>query len=673
MKKAKFRKSASESKTHANTTNTTTFSYFACSSPAESSDWSYTPAYNTIKCKEYNWVGPYGAGEQISTSLTIGQAHNGIAISVDVAFIDSWDGEFFLVFADGDLVYSMRHVGAQSAFNDCQNSWTDAYSALTFGFNHSANTLNLVFTSNLDEDSTNEGWGICNLTITPNPGYVDVNGNSLGLGTGGTYKSITFECLDPQLDTDWWYDPYYNTASCASNNYLLYGSGGSIGTTLSINETHKGIIMSFYLALIDSWDGEYFILTADGIEVYKLQYTASSSTSSTAKNGWYDAYKVITVGFNHTGELLSLKFTSTLNEPLNNEAWGVCSVSITLSQSPVSSDGTVLSVNTKSDNKISNELIFSCSAPENDTAWSYSPAYQTVNCSGNTYVGGYGKNGEIRSVFSIPDQHNGIVLSFKLALIDSWDSESFVVYADDAIVYSLSAEYHAFTSDTCQNSWGDAYYNVTVGFNHTASELDLVFTSTLDQVSTDEAWGICDLNITIYTHYVDVNGNKVGSGTGGTIDGVKFSCDSPAVDTDWSYDPYYQVINCSGNYYLGGYGRGGSVSAVLSVPETHEGIVISFNLAVIDSWDSESFYVTVDGKTLYFSWFAYEKATTNSCQNGWNDGYQNVTLGLNHTGNYITIKFSSNLDQDESDEAWGICDLKITASSTPVDSEGNAL
>lgn len=639
----------------------------------KSSDWEYSPQYSSFKCKGYQLLGPYGASAMISTTLAIPGAHNGVIVGFRVAFIDSWDGEALAVTADGNVVYSLRHTsGSQSPFSSCGHEWNDYYTFVRFGFNHTAGQLNLQIFSGLDEGIANEAWGLCNLTINATSSYVDTHGNVLGTGQGGSLKPLTFNCYGPAIDTDWSYSPYYSITNCGGKNFVSFSAGGSMSATFAITEAHKSISMSFQLAFVDSWDGETFSVTADGELVYSLRHNYGESPSNTCENGWYDQYFVPTFSFNHSGDSLTITMSSNLDQYLGDEAWGVCNLIMTANTNYVDSDGEMMT--TESTGVELKSMSFSCSSPEEDEDWSYYPSYDTITCDENTYVGGFGKSGQISGTFAVSETHNGIIVSFKLAFIDSWDGESFYVYADDFLVYSRSHYYYQGSSDTCQDDWNDEYISIQFGFNHSTASLTLLFNSSLDQVSADEAWGICDLVITTSTYYVDVNGNYVGSGTGGTISGLKFSCETPELDTDWSYSPYYGTFECNDQNYVGPFSAGGSISSILTVSESHEGIVLNFKLAVIDSWDEESFYVIADGIPVYLGRYNHNNFAENSCLNSYyGDEYVNVTVGFNHTGDYLTLKFGSNLDQDSLDESWGICDLTITATTYPVDTKGEAL
>lgn len=264
---------------------------------------------------------------------------------------------------------------------------------------------------------------------------------------------------------------------------------------------------------------------------------------------------------------------------------------------------------------------------------------------------------------NISTAHNGIIVSFTLAILDSWDGEIFYVNADGSLVYYLFAVDNEATSNTCLNSWADNYVQVQFGFNHSATTLALNFSSMLDQDTDDKAWGLCNLTIVVSESYVDKDGNVLDIEASGEISSLVFGCDSAAYEDTWRYAPVYNSFYCNDIYFVGPFGAGGSLSAVLSVPDDHTSLIISFQLALLDSWDNEAFQVIADGRMVYNISHTGKDGTSNTCQNGWNDEYFEVKFEFSHNGKYVSVLFISTLDQPSNDEAWGICNLKITATT----------
>ena len=662
--------SSSTTKVPLSTTPTT---WFSCSSNIQDTNWIYSPGYNTITCAGNTYVGPYGTGAKIkSPTFSIGN-HLGIIVSLKVAYIDSWDGEAFKVIADDTQeVFSKSYNVSSSKTNTCQNSWNDNYESITFGFNHTYSSLKLVITSGLDQASSDEAWGVCDLAVSYSIYPVDSSGAPI-IALTNDIANTWFACSSPPNEEGWKYSARYTTITCNGNTYIgPYGSGATLTSPRFTLGSHKGIIVSLKVAYIDSWDGEAFKVIADDTqEVFSKSYNVSSSKTNTCQNSWNDNYESITFGFNHTSSSLTFVISSGLNQPSTDEAWGICNFAITPSSYQVTSSGDEIT------QKLTQATtFFACSGHSSEKYWSYSTKYSKITCLGSKYLGPYGAGASITSPTFKLGRHKGVIVSFKLALIDSWDGEAFKITADDTLIYSKTHNHLSLTSleypNTCQNSWNDFYDDVTIGFNHTAETLTLTITSTLNQASSDEAWGICNLAITPTAYAVTSNGKPIGVSITQTTT-TWFSCSSNTQDTNWSYSAGYSTITCAGNTYLGPYGTGATLTSPSLILPSHKGIKVTFNLAWIDSWDGEALKITADGVLVFSKTHIVSQGTSNTCHKSWNDAYESITFGFNHTSSSLVLAITSGLDQPSSDEAWGICNFAITTTSTPLASSGTPI
>ena len=94
-------------------------------------------------------------------------------------------------------------------------------------------------------------------------------------------------------------------------------------------------------------------------------------------------------------------------------------------------------------NKLNDYIkLFCCKNPKNNSAWTYSPSFQTTTCLGNKYVAPYGAGDSISTTFDVVKQHKAIVIKVKVAFIDSWDGESFIIKADGNEVFSASSNFN---------------------------------------------------------------------------------------------------------------------------------------------------------------------------------------------------------------------------------------
>eukprot|EP00331_Platyophrya_macrostoma_P034692 CAMPEP_0176437730 /NCGR_PEP_ID=MMETSP0127-20121128/18818_1 /TAXON_ID=938130 /ORGANISM="Platyophrya macrostoma, Strain WH" /LENGTH=298 /DNA_ID=CAMNT_0017821457 /DNA_START=188 /DNA_END=1084 /DNA_ORIENTATION=+ len=295
------------------------------------------------------------------------------------------------------------------------------------------------------------------------------------------------------MDYDWSYAPALATIQCGADNYVAFAKGGWLlsygGRTVDL---HQGLIITFKLAFIDSWDGETFRLDIDDKTVFSAAWNYRDSTSNTCQSAsWNDAYATVKLGLNHTSNTINFRFTSTLDQTIDDEAWGICDLNVTATSSQVRANGERIQ---KLD---SNPLVyFPCKANTISNNWKYNQGYKTITCAtGDTYLA-YGQGGVATSNTFALGTHSTVTVYFKLAFIDSWDGETFSVTADGKTIFSTASNFRQATSNSCQSgSWNDAYTTVNVSFGHTAPSLTFVISSTLDQTSDDEAWGVCDFTV----------------------------------------------------------------------------------------------------------------------------------------------------------------------------------
>ena len=624
---------------------------FICASPAEDSYWVYNPDYRVTYCNGNYYVGPYGAGATLSTTLAVAEAHLGIAISFNLALFDAWDNNRLIIMADGEVVYTHQHQFLDSTTDSCQNAWPDLYTAVKFGFNHSASTVQIVITSDLTGSLEDESWGLCMLSIVPLAGYADANGNMIGLS-----KDLTFSCQTPAFDPDWSYTPSFQTVDCAGSTYVGgYGAGQSLNTTQHFISLHRGIVMYFKLALFDAWDNQTFYVNADGETVYSLTHSYLNSSSDTCASAWADKYFDVSFGFNHSLRSLRLTFYSDLDQDSSEASWGICNLVIKATQEVVDAAGNELGAIKKQ--------AFSCSSPAADLEWTYFPAYSTINCSGSYFLGGYSHSGKVFSSLRVPTPHKGIVLSFQLALINSWEDKIFTVSADGKLVYWTNQNKDINSTNTCNHGWDSQFINVRVGFNHSDEAVLIVFSSTITE-GDEAAWGICDVSLVAVDNFVDRAGNEYGA-----VKALTFECLFPSKDVDWTYTPNYTTTTCGSNTYVSGFSSGGRLTSSLNVPSFHQGLVVSFKLALFDEWDGDTFIVYADGTPVFSEIF---NATSVKSKSECVEKVLDVKFGFNHTSEGVSFIFTSDINQD-SDASWGLCDLAIEISADLVDAEGNAV
>lgn len=132
----------------------------------------------------------------------------------------------------------------------------------------------------------------------------------------------------------------------------------------------------------------------------------------------------------------------------------------------------------------------------------------------SNFLGRFGGSGGTQSVFktyTLSGNQTQVTVGLDIYEIDSWDSESFQVYANDSLVAtfifshgvddsaanSLTKTFPADsgTTDYGFAGWPDQGYHYSFTFATTATSFKLGFGSTLNQGIADESWGVDNIRI----------------------------------------------------------------------------------------------------------------------------------------------------------------------------------
>ena len=114
---------------------------------------------------------------------------------------------------------------------------------------------------------------------------------------------------------------------------------------------------------------------------------------------------------------------------------------------------------------------------------------------------------------------------------------------------------------------------------------------------------------------------------------------------------------------LGGYGLFGNkyvYKQFINVP-THYQVEVDVNDYLVDSWDSEYFYVYIENTQIISREYEYLDNSVDYCgSSSYADSIENYDSGTtSHTSSSLTIKFTCNLDQNRDDESYGFKDFNV--------------
>ena len=114
-------------------------------------------------------------------------------------------------------------------------------------------------------------------------------------------------------------------------------------------------------------------------------------------------------------------------------------------------------------------------------------------------IGGYemlGAGAWLEKTFGLPTPHSSAHISLNFIKIDSWDDEHATMYVDGNVWWDGTFSVDMGSSNVCGGSWNDLLYPVSVELAHSAAQLTLRVTSTLNQAPDDESWGLSDVVVT---------------------------------------------------------------------------------------------------------------------------------------------------------------------------------
>ncbi|ELU03301.1 hypothetical protein CAPTEDRAFT_211942, partial [Capitella teleta] len=195
--------------------------------------------------------------------------------------IDSWDGEEFRVFVDGQLYHSRSYqvynnagdvagmetltngqgdvigqvVHDESMYAVATSGWVDQahHYTLTIPVDPSAGQVTIGFGSTLDEAKSNESWGIDNLNLA----ITGSTSDAIGLED----TAITLDVASALVDTD------------GSESLTLTFSGMPTGAVLSAGQQNQDGTWTLTAAELDSLTitpAEHFNDTGDAIEAVQI-------------------------------------------------------------------------------------------------------------------------------------------------------------------------------------------------------------------------------------------------------------------------------------------------------------------------------------------------------------------------------------------------------------------
>jgi hypothetical protein len=260
-------------------------------------------------------------------------------------------------------------------------------------------------------------------------------------------------------------------------------------------------------------------------------------------------------------------------------------------------------------------------------------------------VGGYNvmAGGTLEKEFFLPSAGCEIRLQMTYVKIDTWDNEWARVKIDGTTVWEENIHHSTGPSNECGTSSVENQYQIDVTQTITTNDLTIQAEAELNSGATDESFGIKDIQITVNscpepltsgeTYTDDLSGWNVGTSECGNLGTV-----------------------------IGGYNviAGGSIEKTYVLPAAGCSVRVELDFIKIDSWDSETALLQLNGETLWQRTFDLSGALGDVCGAGFNDDSVSVDVTRTIAESYVTVSAVSNLDSASNDESMGIQNIRIT-------------
>ena len=302
-------------------------------------------------------------------------------------------------------------------------------------------------------------------------------------------------------------------------------------------------------------------------------------------------------------------------------------------------------------------------------------ATKTTN-RGDTYLGGFGNTNttaaDTQRTFNLPAETDEVTITFDFLRIDGWDGDHFYVYVNGTqldlgtfrtnqvnaarsgstgnISWSLSAGSPIPGGSGNGADWSEEIHEVTITVTNPATPLTIGFGSSLNSASTDESWGIDNLNIT-------ASEPGTGPNLGLIIEGPDDIPDSATQHGTWDW----QSINPSAkaadsNYHTDGDAPGSHQHYLTGLDYTIEGDSFSSLVYLAAGTGTLQYQIQIDG-----NWDHRIHYRTNSDFDSPSTYYSPSTYmgALPATGQWLKLnvnlsEFGINVGEKVTGIAWGV-------------------
>lgn len=279
------------------------------------------------------------SGSQIlfkTFNFGVNNANTQVNIQFDFIEIQSWDGEFFNVYSNDTLIsqtpfwvdsfYNNTSDGGDTNLSSPDKAWPDEVHKYSLvGQTDGNGKLKLGFGSTLNEPITNESFSIDNIRLA-----VRYSNEDFSTGSNG------------------WNIETWDSQGAGVMLGLMSGTSGTEGYSknydFGISNAYRTIKVTLQFYKVDSWDGEFFIIFANGVIIYKKSFIGTSYGNSdpsevgtkvtlNASSSIWNFEERFDISFETSLDKdgkIKLGFGNTLDQDVSDEAAAVDNITIDL-------------------------------------------------------------------------------------------------------------------------------------------------------------------------------------------------------------------------------------------------------------------------------------------------------------------------------------------------------
>ncbi|CAD8114331.1 unnamed protein product [Paramecium sonneborni] len=298
-------------------------------------DWATINAYgNFSDCdgtQIFGGFNTFGMGTKVMKLIQL-PPHFYVQIKMKFWKIDTWDNEYFNINIDGAQAFSQQYQSI-SSISECGNSWGEEIQLITISLPHFYQSILIYMFSTLDENPSNESWGFRDfqlfLYLCP-PDCLSCTSDDLKKDCV-LWSIVDFAFLEIYLSTfqEGWQIINGIQGNSDCNGIQFYCGYGRCGHNSIIQKTlnlptHQQLMIRFRLGFFDSWDNEYVYLNIDGNLVFSQSHffyqEGNADLCGLTYSDYLPNFQII---IDHSDAMIRLEFTTSLDESLINESFGL--------------------------------------------------------------------------------------------------------------------------------------------------------------------------------------------------------------------------------------------------------------------------------------------------------------------------------------------------------------